>query len=452
MTSVVGILNKRGAAIAADSAVTRKKIIGDRQRAKVTKNGNKMIRLSDVDPITVMITGNAGFLDVPWDLIIRRFRQQKGMEHQPTVEAAARALFDYIASNAVFWNESACMVFLGGLVKMLFNEAVKDMPGENDRNTDGSLKSQTAFKKAFIQNVSSIAKDYARDGSCPQFEGYTLDEFRKTAAPVIDGFFEENNREYKRSHKKGDDNKGYPMDILDAIRPSFEHALLMVIGSRLEIAHSSARLIFTGFGSDQQYPSLVSALVCEGFASRVNYSIRPQDVVCISDKRPVAICPFAQKDVIESILQGIHSSWLKTEESEAEGGLGLGSLTCESIKSVLEPLEWEENPGLNFMAMLDDVDFMDLYLKYYRDKGRMLNANQREWEKALENYDLEAMAALADSLINLTGFQRILTFSQEGVGGLVDLAVISRNEGFTWLRRKSWYHKDVGGKDGSFGI
>ena len=54
------------------------------------------------------------------------------------------------------------------------------------------------------------------------------------------------------------------------------------------------------------------------------------------------------------------------------------------------------------------------------------------------------MAALADSLIDLTGFQRILTFSQEGVGGTVDLAVISKADGFTWIRRKNWYHKDNG--------
>ena len=442
MTSVVGILNKRGAAIAADSAVTRERKKHGHRREKVTNNGNKMIRLSDVDPIAVMTTGSAYFMGVPWDLIIRRYRQQKGTAHQPSVEAAARALFDYIASNAVYWSKSACMSFLGDLAEMLFEEATDAICEEDDRNGDGSLKRPAAFKNAFIRKVSSIAKGYARNGSCPQFEGYTLDEFKKSAAQVLEDFFEEKNRDYKA----GFGINGYPKEILEAIRPTFEQALLMVLGSRLEEHNSSATLVFTGYGTDQQYPSLVSAVVCEGFASRVNYSIRPQDIICISDKRPVAICPFAQKDVIKSILRGIHESWSEMAMD------GFRRITRVPEMSVFKPFEWEENQGPDFFSMLFDVEVEDLYSRFIKDGMRMLDANQRKWEKALEDYDLEAMAALADSLINLTGFQRVLTFSHEGVGGLVDLAVISRNEGFTWLRRKSWYHKDVGGKDGSFGI
>ena len=442
MTSVVGILNKRGAAIAADSAVTRGRNKGGRRNVKVTKNGNKMIRLSDVDSIAVMITGNADFLGVPWDVIIRRYRQQKGSVHQPTVEAAARALFNYIATNSVFWSESACMAFLNGLAESLFEKAVNNMFDEDERNEDGNLRRPAAFRKAFYRNVSSIAKRYAHKGTCPQFEGYSQEEFRKSAATVLDDFFEEKAQDFE----EGFGSEGYPMDVLEQIRPSFEQALLTLLSSRLEDIDPSATLVFTGYGTDQQYPSLVSAAVCEGFDSRVNYSIRPQDIICISDKRPVAICPFAQKDVIKSILRGLHVSWSDTAMD------ALQCLTNAPIMSVFEPFEGEEDPDFEFLSTLYSVDDQDLYEKFNKEGMRMLDANQHEWEKALENYDLEAMAALADSLIDLTGFQRILTFSEEGVGGLVDLAVISRNEGFTWLRRKSWYHKDVGGKDGSFGI
>ena len=37
--------------------------------------------------------------------------------------------------------------------------------------------------------------------------------------------------------------------------------------------------------------------------------------------------------------------------------------------------------------------------------------------------------------------------------GIIDVAVISKNDGFTWLNRKSWYHhKDVGGRYGKLGV
>lgn len=61
MTAVVGILNKRGIAIAADSAVTMNR----RRNEKIANSANKMLRLCSATPISVMITGNAGFLSTP---------------------------------------------------------------------------------------------------------------------------------------------------------------------------------------------------------------------------------------------------------------------------------------------------------------------------------------------------------------------------------------------------
>ena len=54
MTALVGILNVRGAAIAADSAVTMTR---DRNR-KIANSANKMLRLSSAQPVSVMICGS----------------------------------------------------------------------------------------------------------------------------------------------------------------------------------------------------------------------------------------------------------------------------------------------------------------------------------------------------------------------------------------------------------
>ena len=103
MTTVVGILNKKGVAIAADSAVTRNRRERD---SKCTKNGNKMIRLCEAVPISVMLTGNNEFLDVPWEIIIRQYRTRRGKEKHPTVKAAAEDFMRFVADNATFWTES----------------------------------------------------------------------------------------------------------------------------------------------------------------------------------------------------------------------------------------------------------------------------------------------------------------------------------------------------------
>ncbi|MFP4289260.1 MAG: hypothetical protein ACLFQS_08370 [Bacteroidales bacterium] len=64
MTAVVGILNKQGIAIAADSAVTVSGV-GNR---KIYNSANKIFTLSKYKPVGIAIFNNAQFLGVPWEI------------------------------------------------------------------------------------------------------------------------------------------------------------------------------------------------------------------------------------------------------------------------------------------------------------------------------------------------------------------------------------------------
>jgi hypothetical protein len=62
------------------------------------------------------------------------------------------------------------------------------------------------------------------------------------------------------------------------------------------------------------------------------------------------------------------------------------------------------------------------------------------------------MASLAENLIHVTELYKKVQFQPENVGGLIDLALITREDGFTWLNRKSWYNPSRGGQYGKFGV
>ena len=108
MTAVVGLLNKRGIAIAADSAVT---ITRDR-KVKIENSANKMLRMSDVNPISIMIVGSAAFHYTPWDIIVRRYRQKRGHQLFPTVQACIDDFFSYMLTEKIFFPEDAQKNFL----------------------------------------------------------------------------------------------------------------------------------------------------------------------------------------------------------------------------------------------------------------------------------------------------------------------------------------------------
>jgi len=50
---------------------------------------------------------------------------------------------------------------------------------------------------------------------------------------------------------------------------------------------------------------------------------------------------------------------------------------------------------------------------------------------------------MAESLVNLTSFKRRITAETETVGGPIDVAVISKGDGFVWIKRKHYFQKDL---------
>lgn len=51
----------------------------------------------------------------------------------------------------------------------------------------------------------------------------------------------------------------------------------------------------------------------------------------------------------------------------------------------------------------------------------------------------DELAAMAESLVNLASFKRRVTDEEETVGGPIDVAVISRGDGFIWIKRKHYF-------------
>ena len=72
MTAIVGTINRRGVAFAADSAATH--TISSRH--KITNHANKIFELSKYNPVGAAICGNLDFLGMPWEDIFKIYRKR----------------------------------------------------------------------------------------------------------------------------------------------------------------------------------------------------------------------------------------------------------------------------------------------------------------------------------------------------------------------------------------
>ena len=50
---------------------------------------------------------------------------------------------------------------------------------------------------------------------------------------------------------------------------------------------------------------------------------------------------------------------------------------------------------------------------------------------------------MAEALIDLTSIKRKVSQGMETVGGPVDVAVISKNDGFVWIKRKHYFPAEI---------
>ena len=55
----------------------------------------------------------------------------------------------------------------------------------------------------------------------------------------------------------------------------------------------------------------------------------------------------------------------------------------------------------------------------------------------------DELAAMAESLVNLTVFKRKVSKTVETVGGPIDVAVISKGDGFIWVKRKHYFEAEL---------
>lgn len=86
MTAEIAIMNKAAVALAADSAVT----FSVRGEQKVFQTVNKLFSLSKYHPVGLMVYGNAEFMGIDWETIIKIYR--KSIETLSLIELSRRCV------------------------------------------------------------------------------------------------------------------------------------------------------------------------------------------------------------------------------------------------------------------------------------------------------------------------------------------------------------------------
>ena len=118
--------------------------------------------------------------------------------------------------------------------------------------------------------------------------------------------------------------------------------------------------------------------------------------------------------------------------------------SVENTKQKMIEAMREEGVDESVIENVLDVDmseveesFGDVMLQYVQDEyvDGIIDA--------VDSFNINDMANMAENLVSITNLQRHMTSLEESVGGPVDVAVITRKEGFKWVKHKHWYDKEM---------
>ncbi|MEH6625907.1 MAG: hypothetical protein V7739_05645 [Motiliproteus sp.] len=425
MTTEVSIMNKHAVALAADSAVTIS--VSSDVAPKIFHSVDKLFMLSQSRPVGIMIYGSASFMRMPWETLIKEYRKKLGDRDEACLEDYAIGFIDYLrghnkrsGSELNFVEQWHIIRFLNWF-KARFQQQVEEALKQAGSASESDKQRAKLLRGRLAACLADISKFLQSLDQLEYVSGHKAEELLATNKDWLEGVWSE---------------------IFDdtAFTSVQKKKLLGLMGDAVSrdyfFSENDSGIVIAGFGETELYPVMVRCNF-EGFLfDRLKYS--RYQVVRIDDKRRSFITPFAQSDAIYTFIQGIDPGLMRRIEQSLKH---YGDSFQQQLRSTLEqqniPIEQTEH----IVAAMD---------QFAAGQGESLSTNLGHYaQKTYIDPVVEAVAFLpkhelshlAESLITLASLRKKMSTESETVGGPVDVAVISKGDGFVWIKRKQYFDR-----------
>ena len=189
-------------------------------------------------------------------------------------------------------------------------------------------------------------------------------------------------------------------------------------------------VVIAGFGRSEFFPVLKRLRlgnIHDGHLKRVEIP-----TVAISEDKKVHVGIYADSGMADLFLKGISFPALEfvIEHAYLRGH----DIALEAL--ALSGVEVTDELWAKVEASRDEI------LHKLVDEIQDFRGVSSEFERALTHIPKDELASVAASLVNLNSFEKRMSMNLESVGGPVDVAVISKGDGFIWIDRKHYFDAD----------
>lgn len=404
MTALVSVMNKHAVVIAADSAITVTTPYGH----KVINSANKVFALSKYHPVGIMFCGNANFMSTPIEVIVKLYRKQLRDRCFATISEYLDDFLGFIKNNHYFCSAEMQNANMENEIENFYTLILKI--AANTANEKKSL-----FLNEFILQLNSIVVNSCEN--CTSFQNFPEKDFVQSikghCAKII----------AKHEDVFGDNA---PLKRL------FIKAFAKFVAHGNSNFANETQIVVVGYGDKEIFPSLRSVCLYWGFYEYFRYNSYIS--AGITEDNSASICRFGQTDIINTFINGINDNLKKALYDI------FGNFTSQLKNLMINNVDTQYSKDI-INSAIDEG-------KLVATLGATLDNIIRETSIAplmssLGILDKEDMAELVESLISITHLNRRITMSEEGVGGPIDVAIISKGDGFVWKKRKHYFKPEL---------
>ena len=412
MTSEVVVMNRMGVALAADSAVTLE--MGD--SSKVRDSAVKLFMLSKYHPVGVMVYNNASLLGVPLETIIKLFRRKLGRRPFDTLREYGEELIRFLDGNAELFPEAVQDRYF---LRALEAEYLRIGDRVEDEIVARGLFGEDATNAAEVVIAEYLEcwrgqkdAEYFRDVSAVNVVGRISGEVHKVVR--------------RAAARWGGGSSG----VVDNLYEIARH----LIGKDLFLSDVFSGLVVAGFGEAEHFPAVLDLQIGGVYGGRLK--VRPASLAQVSDENPSNIMAFAYTNMVEAFLHGISPRVRAHVEDATSFIREMPPLALDAVGELGNAEKAKAVEAVRRVSQAKAAEFAHSVLQGTNDRSQKI-------ARAVGTLTIGELAQVASTLVDLSSFEQQMSLEQETVGGPVDVAVISKGDGFIWINRKHYFRREL---------
>ena len=422
MTTEIAVINRLGVAIAADSAVTVSGFGPD----KVFDTGDKLFELSERYPVALMVNGSMDFLGVPWEIIAKEFRcTQQNDAAKLSIKQWMERFLEFLAAHATVKDEDVER-WLTALIREevdILSTTVRRLLREAAGEEDGGENLQSILRRLFFEataeRLTVLQKETTLDSLAGTSETKMVSSIRSLVAKL--------------------ESEIYSFGASEDERELFTRLIAQTLLKDVERVNGSG-LVVCGFGGKDLFPSLYAFELDGHVCGRLRYRMS-HDVTISRGKGTGNAISFAQTDVIDRLLKGIDNRFIDASREFIEQNVARSvEDNFKRAKLKIVRADGTEIPSKDMGGLLGQLIAGQFESKF---AANLTAEFERKFKETIALMPKQDLIELAEALVNITAIERKASDDAGTVGGPIDVALITRAEGFVWVKRKHHFRADL---------